>query len=105
MERAQVVSLGLAGESLDEANESTPVAELLPSRCPRQGRRWIRTEDPGRAGDSANQLIVCQGLAGGDRQAAGHYQERVRQLDVRIMNKLRTIAKEQKVDLPYAVSG
>ena len=33
-------------------------------------------------------------------QQLGITKERVRQLNVRIMNKLRTIAKEQKVDLP-----
>src|SRR5438034_10643501 len=33
-------------------------------------------------------------------QRLGITKERVRQLNVRIMNKLRTIAKEQKVDMP-----
>jgi RNA polymerase sigma factor (sigma-70 family) len=33
-------------------------------------------------------------------QQLGITKERVRQLNVRIMNKLRTIAKEQKIDLP-----
>ena len=33
-------------------------------------------------------------------QQLGITKERVRQLNVRIMNKLRTIAKEQKIDMP-----
>ena len=33
-------------------------------------------------------------------QQLGITKERVRQLNVRIMNKLRTIAKEKKIDLP-----
>ena len=33
-------------------------------------------------------------------QKLGITKERVRQLNVRIMNKLRTLAKEQNLDLP-----
>jgi RNA polymerase primary sigma factor/RNA polymerase sigma factor len=33
-------------------------------------------------------------------QQLGITKERVRQLNVRIMNKLKTIAREQKIDLP-----
>jgi RNA polymerase primary sigma factor/RNA polymerase sigma factor len=33
-------------------------------------------------------------------QQLGITKERVRQLNVRIMNKLRVIAREQKIDLP-----